>query len=82
MAGPEFGDFSRFQPGVGTSMGFDDLKAIEASLFLRSVATGTQLAPSAADAWAAAEIVSAALRSAETGGWVEVPEVDGETTFG
>jgi predicted dehydrogenase len=26
MAGRDFGDFGRFQPGAGTSMGFDDLK--------------------------------------------------------
>ncbi|MDQ0646137.1 putative dehydrogenase [Microbacterium natoriense] len=61
MAGPDYGDFARFQPGAGTGMGFDDLKTIEASLFLRSVAEGRQLAPSASDAWSAAEIVDAAL---------------------
>lgn len=79
MAGPEFGDFSRFQPGAGTSMGFDDLKTIEAALFLRSVHEGSQLAPSAADAWAAAELVDAALESARTGTWRDVPRVPGAT---
>ncbi|MFB7842688.1 Gfo/Idh/MocA family protein [Microbacterium sp. NPDC056052] len=81
MAGREFGDFARFQPGAGTSMGFDDLKTIEASLFLQSVAEGRQIAPSAADGWAAAEITDAALRSAETHQWVTVPRVAGTTTF-
>lgn len=81
MAGREFGDFARFQPGAGTSMGFDDLKTIEASLFLQSVAEGRQIAPSAADGWAAAEIADAALRSAETHRWVTVPRVTGTTTF-
>ena len=80
MAGPDFPGFSAFQPGAGTSMGFDDLKTIEAALFLRSVAAGRQLAPSAADAWAAAEIVDAIERSAESGSWVDVPAVEGETT--
>ncbi len=75
MAGPDFGDFPHFQPGAGTSMGFDDLKTIEAQLFLRSVASGEQLAPSAADGWSAAEIVDASLRSAESGRWEAVPEV-------
>jgi len=37
----------------GTSMGFDDLKTIEAEFFLESVASGKQLAPSAADGWSA-----------------------------
>lgn len=81
MASREFGDFGRFQPGAGTSMGFDDLKTIEASLFLRSVAEERQIAPSAADGWAAAEIADAALRSAETHQWATVPRVTGATTF-
>lgn len=81
MVGPGFGDFANFQPGAGTSMGFDDLKTIEASLFLRSVAEKRQLAPSAADAWSAAEIVDAAVRSAETRSWEVVTPVTGATTF-
>lgn len=81
MAGREMGEFARFQPGAGTSMGFDDLKTIEASLFLRSVATGRQLAPSAADAWSASEIVDAAVRSAAGRQWADVPAVSGATTI-
>ena len=76
MASPGFGDFAQFQPGAGTSMGFDDLKTIEAALFLRSIAIGTQLAPSAVDGWAAAEVAEAALSSASTGRWVPVMLVD------
>jgi len=81
MVGPGFGEFSHFQPGAGTGMGFDDLKTIEATLFLRSVVEGRQLAPSATDAWSASEIVDAALRSAESGAWVDVPEVSGPRTY-
>lgn len=81
MAYPGYGEFARFQPGPGTSMGFDDLKTIEASLFLRSIAEGRQLAPSAADGWAAAEVADAALASARHGAWVPVPAVTGSTTF-
>jgi predicted dehydrogenase len=81
MAGPGFGDFARFQPGAGTSMGFDDLKTIEAQLFLRSVLAGRQLAPSAADAWSAAEIVDAVQRSDASGSWEQVAEVEGPTTY-
>ena len=62
-------------------MGFDDLKTIEAALFLRSVAEGVQHAPSAADAWAAAEVADAAVRSAASGAWVTVPEVPDGTTY-
>lgn len=81
MAQPGFGRFDAFQPGPGTSMGFDDLKTIEASLFLRSIAERTQLAPSAADGWATAEVADAALDSARTGTWVDVPQVSGPTTY-
>ncbi|WOF22534.1 Gfo/Idh/MocA family oxidoreductase [Microbacterium betulae] len=72
MAGPGFGHFERFQPGAGTSMGFDDLKTIEAAQFLASVAEGRQLAPSAADAWSAASVVDAALESAASGRWIDI----------
>lgn len=81
MAGPEFPGFTTFQPGAGTSMGFDDMKAIEASLFIRSVLSGEQLAPSVSDCWAAAEIDEAAVRSAADGQWHQVPEVTGRITY-
>lgn len=81
MAHPGFGDFGRFQPGPGTSMGFDDLKTVEAALFLRSIAENRQLAPSAADGWATAEVADAALRSADTRSWVDVPRVSGTITY-
>ena len=82
MAGPDnFPNFARFQPGAGTSMGFDDLKAIEAAKFVESVLTGTQLAPSAADGWAAAELYEAVVRSVGSGQWENVPTVDGLTTY-
>jgi predicted dehydrogenase len=81
MMAPHNGEFARFQPGAGTSMGFDDLKTIEAALFLRSVLENRQLAASAADAWAAAEIGEAAVRRAASGTWVDVPDVDGPTTY-
>ncbi len=79
MAGPGHGEFARFQPGAGTSMGFDDLKVVEAALFLRSVLTGEQLAPSVADGWAAAAVGEAVIASAADGRWQEVPPVPGTT---
>ena len=82
MSGPNFGDFSRFQPGAGTGMGFDNLKAIEAYLFLKSVVENKQYAPSVGDGWAAAEVADAALESAESGQWVDIKPVDVPTTYG
>ena len=71
-AQPGDGEFARFQPGGGTSMGFDDLKTIEAERFLRSIAEGVQHGPSAADGRAAAAVADAAERSAGQRGWVAV----------
>lgn len=82
MAGPEFPSFSVFQPGAGTSMGFDDMKAVEAAKFIESVITGDQVAPSAADAWSAALVDEAVVASAADGQWHSVPEVAGNTTYG
>ena len=81
MAGPDFPSFAIFQPGAGTSMGFDDMKAVEAAKFVESVITGQQLAPSANDAWSAAAIDQAIVASAADGRWHKVPEVDGVVTF-
>lgn len=81
MAGPAFGEFARFQPGAGTGMGFDNLKTIEAYLFLRSILENKQYAPSVGDGWAAAEIADAALESAAYGQWVNIKPVDALTTY-
>ncbi len=72
MASPAFPHFARFQPGAGTSMGFDDLKAVEAGLFVQGVLDGVQYGPSADDAWAAAEIDDAVVASAADGRWHEI----------
>lgn len=81
MTNASSGEFGRFQPNAGPGIGFNDLKTIEAALFLRSVAEGKQLAPSAADGWAASEVVDAAVRSGESGAWTEIPRVAGQTTY-
>lgn len=81
MAGPGFPDFTRFQPGAGTSMGFDDLKAVEAALFIKGVLDATQYGPAAGDGWTAAEIDDAILASAADGQWHDVPRVTAPTTF-
>src|SRR5699024_4700568 len=40
LAGPGHGEYSRFQPGPGIPMSFDDLKVIEAAAFLSDAALG------------------------------------------
>jgi predicted dehydrogenase len=81
LAEPGFGDFARFQPGAGTGMGFDDLKVIEAALFLRSVLTGEQVSPSVADGLAAARVAEGAAASAASGAWERIPVPTGRITF-
>jgi predicted dehydrogenase len=81
LADPSHGAFGRFQPGAGLSLSFDDLKTVEAALFLQSVLSGAQLAPSVADGLAAAEVADAAERSAAAGCWQAVPAPVGRTTF-
>lgn len=80
-ADPSMGEFLRFQPGVGFGLGFDDLKCIEGMLFMRSVVTGVQVAPSAGDGLSAARLCAATLSSAESGHWVSSEPVAAGTTF-
>ncbi|GAA1728792.1 Gfo/Idh/MocA family oxidoreductase [Brachybacterium phenoliresistens] len=79
FAGGEHGEYSRFQPGPGIPMSFDDLKTIEAARFLADVATGSRTAPNASDGLAAAEVCDAIVRSAASRAWTDVPEVEGTT---
>lgn len=80
MAGPGFGDFSHFQPGSGTSMGFDDLKIIEAKKFIASYLGIEDENSNIHDAVLAARVVDAALLSAETMLWQDIAEVPGVTS--
>jgi predicted dehydrogenase len=75
------GDYAHFQPGPGISMGYDDLKVIEAKKFLVAVTGGERRNCTAADAHHVAEVIAAAATSAEEGTWHQVPTVPG-ATFG
>lgn len=70
--GPGAGEYAAFQPGAANSMGYDDLKVIEAYRFLRSVAEGTPYGTTLGDAVHSAAALDAMTRSAETGTWVSV----------
>ncbi|WP_025134201.1 Gfo/Idh/MocA family protein [Leucobacter sp. PH1c] len=79
MAYPGMGDFGRFQPGAGTSMGYDDLKVIEAKKFVQAV-LGRELRNSnIQDALSAAQVISAAERSAAGRGWEPSASLTGTT---
>ena len=79
MADATFPEFSRFQPSAGTSMGYDDLKTIEASKFLRAVVGGEATSSNIHDAVASARVLTAAEESAASGAWVKLQPVPGQT---
>jgi len=70
------GDFDRFQPGAGISMGYDDLKVAEAERFLSSIADGHGRAASIHDIVSTMRVVDAMDRSCDTGQW----EIVGDST--
>ncbi|MER6735102.1 Gfo/Idh/MocA family protein [Streptomyces puniciscabiei] len=70
--GPGHGEYAAFQPGAATSMGYDDLKVIEAYRFLRSVTERTPVGTTLSDAVASAAVLEAMERSAERGTWVSL----------
>jgi predicted dehydrogenase len=72
LMGPTHPDFVAFQPGQGIPMGYDDLKVIEARLFLESIADGVQREPGVREIASAAAVIDAMVRSAESGRWEDV----------
>ncbi|OMI36210.1 Gfo/Idh/MocA family protein [Streptomyces sparsogenes] len=67
--GPGHGEYAAFQPGSANSMGYDDLKVIEAYHFLRSIEEGTAYGATLEDAVRSAAVLDAMARSAERGTW-------------
>ena len=70
--GPGHGEYAAFQPGSATSMGYDDLKVIEAFNFLRSIVEGTPYGSTLDDAVRSATALDAMAESAATGNWVSL----------
>jgi predicted dehydrogenase len=79
MAGPGIGDFGSFQPGAGTSMGYDDLKIVEAKKFVSAILGKEQLNSNINDAVASAAVLDAAEKSAADGAWHKLPKVESTT---
>jgi predicted dehydrogenase len=71
--GPGAGEYAAFQPGAGIAMSYDDLKVIEAALFLRSIAEGRPYGARLSDAVRCAELLEAMAASVAGGSWVDVP---------
>jgi predicted dehydrogenase len=75
------GDYGHFQPGPGNSMGYDDLKVIEAKKFLVAVTGGERRNSTVDDAHHVAEVIAAAAASSASGTWRQVPAIP-SATFG
>jgi predicted dehydrogenase len=71
--GPGAGSYGAFQPGAGIAMSYDDLKVIEASLFVRSIVERRPYGARLGDAVRCAELLEAMAGSAACGSWVDVP---------
>src|SRR4051794_15722347 len=69
--GPGAGEYGAFQPGAGIAMGYDDLKVIEAALFLRSITEGHPHGAGLPDAVRCAELLEVMARSAASGSWAD-----------
>ena len=76
-AGPHHPQFADFYPGMGNSMGYDDLKLIEAYQFTRSIADGRQGKPGFSEALAVAQVQDAMFRSWSSEHWEEVKAIHG-----
>jgi predicted dehydrogenase len=72
--GPQHPEYAHFEPGPAISMGYGDLKVIEAHLFLESVVDGTQREPGVREMLEVARVIEAMAQSAETGEWTAVTE--------
>jgi predicted dehydrogenase len=73
LGNPSLGEYGRFQPGPGQTMGYDDLKVIEAKNFLSSVAGVSTTNATVDDALAASAVLAAMVSSAADGFWHSVP---------
>jgi predicted dehydrogenase len=72
LAGDAFPNQANIVPGGGNSIGYEDMKLIEALEFLKSVAAGRQHRPSFADALANASVAAAMARSWASERWEDV----------
>jgi predicted dehydrogenase len=72
LAGDTYPNQGNIVPGGGNSLGYEDMKLIEALEFLRSVAAGRRHRPDFADALANASVAAAMVRSWSSQRWEDV----------
>ncbi len=72
LAGDAFPHQGNIVPGGGNSLGYEDMKIIEALEFLKAIAAGRRFRPDFGDALAAGSVAAAMARSWETERWEDV----------
>ena len=77
FSNPEYPFHSHFNPGQGTGLGYEDLKIIETSRFVKSVLEGKQATPGVREAAAVAAVHVAVERSWESRSWQDVYPLTG-----
>jgi predicted dehydrogenase len=75
LAGEGYPHHGNFVPGGGNSIGYENLKMIEAYEYLRSVVAGRRHRPDFGDAAAVASVTAAMVRSWESERWEDVVDV-------
>lgn len=75
VGGDQYPYHGNFNPGEGSGMGYEDLKAIEAYEFLKSVATGEQSIPGFSEVLEVAQVHDAMIRSWESSTWEDVRDI-------
>ena len=71
-AGPQHPQFAEFYPGTANSMGYEDLKMIEAFQFAQSIKDGRPHEPGFREALAVAQVQATMMKSWESGHWEKV----------
>lgn len=77
-SGPAHPFHHRFNPGWAVSLGYDDLKVIEAFKFLESVASGVPAEPGFEAAAKVARVQQAIMTSWDSGQWEQVKELEND----
>lgn len=75
LAGPEHPNFGAFTSASGHHIGFNDLKTIEAKIFIDAICDGTAAWPDFRDGWRAQQVIEAVARSSVAGRWVKTSEM-------
>jgi len=75
VSGPNYPFHAHFNPATGTSLGYDDLKTIEAHHFLKSILENKQAEPGLREAVRVAEVMATIERSWTTNRWEDIARV-------